>query len=240
MYIGVPAESAAGETRVAATPETVKKLVAQGHSVCVQSGAGVAASAPDAAYQAVGAEVVDAASALGAELVLKVRAPSASELALMRPGATLVGMLNPFDAAGLAALAQAGLTSFALEGEAGQAGLGQRRQAGRIKGVEHADQGGAGAHEGQLGRAGRAHLEHQFGPKGAGGIDHLGPDRLVGGVGGAGGHAGAALHAHAVALRHQFFDRFGRGSDPGFACRAFGRNTNVHMQLLQLNLTIRA
>ncbi|MCM2478961.1 Re/Si-specific NAD(P)(+) transhydrogenase subunit alpha [Serpentinimonas maccroryi] len=115
MYIGVPAESAAGETRVAATPETVKKLVAQGHSVCVQSGAGVAASAPDAAYQAVGAEVVAAASALGAELVLKVRAPSAPELAHMRPGATLVGMLNPFDAAGLAALAQAGLTSFALE-----------------------------------------------------------------------------------------------------------------------------
>ena len=115
MYIGVPAESAAGETRVAATPETVKKLVAQGHSVRVQSGAGVAASAPDAAYQAVGAEVVAAASALGAELVLKVRAPSASELALMRPGATLVGMLNPFDAAGLAALAQAGLISFALE-----------------------------------------------------------------------------------------------------------------------------
>ena len=115
MYIGVPAESAAGETRVAATPETVKKLVAQGHSVRVQSGAGVAASAPDAAYQAVGAEVVAAASALGAELVLKVRAPSAPELAHMRPGATLVGMLNPFDAAGLAALAQAGLTSFALE-----------------------------------------------------------------------------------------------------------------------------
>ncbi|BAO84585.1 NAD/NADP transhydrogenase alpha subunit [Serpentinimonas maccroryi] len=115
MYIGVPAESAAGETRVAATPETVKKLVAQGHSVRVQSGAGVAASAPDAAYQAVGAEVVAAASALGAELVLKVRAPSAPELALMRPGATLVGMLNPFDAVGLAALAQAGLTSFALE-----------------------------------------------------------------------------------------------------------------------------
>jgi len=115
MYIGVPTESAAGETRVAATPETVKKLVAQGHTLRVQSGAGVAASAPDAAYQAVGAEVVDAASALGAELVLKVRAPSAPELALMRPGATLVGMLNPFDAAGLAALAQAGLTSFALE-----------------------------------------------------------------------------------------------------------------------------
>lgn len=115
MYIGVPAESAAGETRVAATPETVKKLVAQGHGVRVQSGAGLAASATDAAYQAVGAEVVDAASALGAELVLKVRAPSAAELALMRPGATLVGMLNPFDAEGLQRLAAAGLSAFALE-----------------------------------------------------------------------------------------------------------------------------
>jgi len=127
-----------------------------------------------------------------------------------------------------------------LEGEAGQAGLRQRRQAGGIEGVEHADQGSAGAHLGQLGRAGRAHLEHQLGPQGAGGSDHFGPDRLVGGVGGAGSHAGAALHAHAMTLRHQFFDRFGRGSDPRFACRAFGRNTNVHMQLLQLNLTIRA
>ncbi|MEW5886013.1 MAG: Re/Si-specific NAD(P)(+) transhydrogenase subunit alpha [Pseudomonadota bacterium] len=115
MYIGVPAESAAGETRVAATPETVKKLVAQGHGVRVQSGAGLAASATDAAYQAVGAEVVDAASALGAELVLKVRAPSAAELALMRSGATLVGMLNPFDAEGLQRLAAAGLSAFALE-----------------------------------------------------------------------------------------------------------------------------
>ena len=57
----------------------------------------------------------DAASALGAELVLKVRAPSDSELTLMRPGATLVGMLNPFDAAGLQKLATAGLTGFALE-----------------------------------------------------------------------------------------------------------------------------
>jgi NAD(P) transhydrogenase subunit alpha len=69
----------------------------------------------DEAYQAVGAQITDAASALGAELVLKVRAPSDSELPLMRPGATLVGMLNPFDAAGLQKLATAGLTGFALE-----------------------------------------------------------------------------------------------------------------------------
>ncbi len=115
MLIGVPAETTAGETRVAVTPETAKKYVAQGHTVRVQAGAGVAASATDDAYRAVGAEVVDAAAAFGAELVLKVRTPSAAELALMKPGTTLVGMLNPFDADGLAAMAQAGLTSFALE-----------------------------------------------------------------------------------------------------------------------------
>ena len=115
MQIGVPTETAVGETRVAVTPETAKKLVAQGHTVLVQSGAGRAASAVDEAYQAVGAQITDAATALGAELVLKVRAPSDSELPLMRPGATLVGMLNPFDAAGLQKLATAGLTGFALE-----------------------------------------------------------------------------------------------------------------------------
>ena len=115
MLIGIPAESEAGETRVAATPETVKKLAAQGHRVQVQSGAGLAASAPDPAYQAAGAEIVDAAGALGADLVLKVRAPSAGELAQMKPGAALVGMLEPFDAGGLQRIAAAGLTGFALE-----------------------------------------------------------------------------------------------------------------------------
>lgn len=115
MLIGVPRESAAGESRVAVTPETAKKLKAQGHRLLVESGAGLSASVTDEAYTAVGAEIVDRAAALGAELVLKVRSPDAAELALMKPGAALVGMLNPFDAAGLAALAQAGLTSFALE-----------------------------------------------------------------------------------------------------------------------------
>ena len=115
MLIGIPTETAVGETRVAVTPETAKKLVAQGHTVQVQSGAGVAASATDEAYQAVGATITDAAGALGAELVLKVRSPSEAELAHMKGGATLVGMLNPFDAPGLQKLAAAGLTSFALE-----------------------------------------------------------------------------------------------------------------------------
>lgn len=115
MLIGVPAETTVGETRVAVTPETAKKYVAQGHTVRVQSGAGLAASAPDAAYTAVGAEITDAAGALGCELVLKVRAPFDNELSLMKSGATVVGMLNPFDAAGLQRMASAGLTAFALE-----------------------------------------------------------------------------------------------------------------------------
>jgi len=115
MHIGVPAETVAGETRVAATPETVKKIIAQGHTVAVQSGAGVAASVTDAAYEAVGAQITDAAGALGAELVLKVRAPAAAELSHMKSGSALVGMLNPFDAEGLQRIAAAGLTSFALE-----------------------------------------------------------------------------------------------------------------------------
>ena len=115
MLIGVPAETAAGETRVAVTPETAKKIIAQGHTVKVQSGAGLAASVTDAAYEAAGAQITDAATALGAELVLKVRAPSAAELSHMKTGSALVGMLNPFDAEGLQRIASAGLTSFALE-----------------------------------------------------------------------------------------------------------------------------
>jgi NAD(P) transhydrogenase subunit alpha len=115
MLIGVPAETAAGETRVAVTPETAKKIIAQGHTVKVQSGAGLAASVTDAAYEAAGAHITDAATALGAELVLKVRAPSAAELSHMKTGSALVGMLNPFDPEGLQRIASAGLTSFALE-----------------------------------------------------------------------------------------------------------------------------
>jgi H+-translocating NAD(P) transhydrogenase subunit alpha len=115
MQIGVPAESTAGETRVAVTPETAKKLKAMGHTVRIQSGAGLAASAPDEAYVAVGAEITDAAGALGADLVLKVRNLDDAEAAQVKPGTTVVGMLNPFDAAGLQRLATAQITGFALE-----------------------------------------------------------------------------------------------------------------------------
>ena len=115
MLIGIPMETTAGESRVAVTPETVKKLKAQGHTLRVQSGAGVAASVTDEAYVAAGAEITDAAGALGAEMVLKVRSPNADERALMKPGAVLVGMLNPFDKDGLQAMTDSKLTAFALE-----------------------------------------------------------------------------------------------------------------------------
>jgi NAD(P) transhydrogenase subunit alpha len=115
MLIGVPAETMAGEARVAVTPETAKKLIGQGHVVRVQAGAGVLASVPDAAYAAVGAEVVDAASAWACDLVLKVRAPEASETSHIKSGSTVVGMLEPFNAEGLQRIAGAGATGFALE-----------------------------------------------------------------------------------------------------------------------------
>ena len=115
LLIGVPAETAAGETRVAATPETVKKLIGQGHAVRVQSGAGVAASVTDEAYVAAGATLVDAAQAWNSNLVLKVRAPEASEMPLVQKGSTVVGMLEPFNREGLERLAAAGATGFALE-----------------------------------------------------------------------------------------------------------------------------
>jgi len=115
MKIGIPAETRQGETRVAATPETVKKLVAAKHQVVVQSGAGVAASVTDEAFSAAGAQIDTAADAFGCEMVLKVRAPSADERAQINTGTVLVGMLNPFDNDNIAAMASAGLTAFALE-----------------------------------------------------------------------------------------------------------------------------
>ncbi|MEQ1534834.1 MAG: Re/Si-specific NAD(P)(+) transhydrogenase subunit alpha [Burkholderiaceae bacterium] len=115
MLIGIPAETLDGETRVAVTPETVKKLAAQGHTLRIQSGAGVAASVTDAAFVAAGAEITDAAGAFGCDLVLKVRNTTDSETKLLKSGSTLVGMLNPFEADGLQRLATAGVTGFALE-----------------------------------------------------------------------------------------------------------------------------
>lgn len=115
MKIGIPAETRPGETRVAATPEIVKKLIAAHHQVIVQSGAGDNAHIGDDAYTNAGAQIGSSSDALGCDIVLKVRAPSDTERAAMRSGAVLIGMLNPFDADNIAAMAAHGLTAFALE-----------------------------------------------------------------------------------------------------------------------------
>ncbi|SEL48731.1 Re/Si-specific NAD(P)(+) transhydrogenase subunit alpha [Nitrosovibrio tenuis] len=118
MQIGIPAEIRGGETRVAATPETVKKFTAQGfHTVLVQSGAGAGASIPDDAYQAAGATIVaNAAELYGqSQIVLKVRGPDPAELEMMRKDAVLLGLLAPHRIEGIEELARHGLTAFAME-----------------------------------------------------------------------------------------------------------------------------
>ncbi len=118
MHIGIPVEIRGGETRVAATPETVKKYTAKGfHVVLVQSGAGAGASITDEAYQDAGATIVASAAELygQSQIVLKVRGPDSGELAMMRKDAVLLGLLVPHQADGIAALAAHGLTAFAME-----------------------------------------------------------------------------------------------------------------------------
>ncbi len=116
MIIGVPAESRAGERRVAATPETVKKLSAK-HSVLVQSGAGVGASVPDSEYEAAGAKIVATAGEVfrQADVLLKVRGPDAEEAAEAKWGSVLVGLINPYDAAMMDLYAKRGFTAFSME-----------------------------------------------------------------------------------------------------------------------------
>ena len=118
MKLGIPAETRLHETRVAATPETVKKLTAGGHhAVIIQRGAGMASNIPDAQYEAAGATLVATADEIyqAADIVLKVRGPEAQELTRLRRGQMLIGLLNPHDREGLAALARQGVTAFAME-----------------------------------------------------------------------------------------------------------------------------
>ena len=116
MKIGIPRETRPGETRVAATPETVKKYVAAKHTVLVETGAGSGAMIQDADYAAAGAQMVGGADLYEqAELLLKVRPPLPEEYARMKAGQVLVGTLNRFDSAGLEGLAARGVTGFALE-----------------------------------------------------------------------------------------------------------------------------
>jgi H+-translocating NAD(P) transhydrogenase subunit alpha len=116
--IAVTRERRAEETRVAAVPETVKKLIAAGFEVVVEAGAGMGASYPDGDYQAAGAKIAKTAKdALAkADIVLKVRAPADEEIAALKKGAIVVALLNPHqDKAVVAALAKKGATAFAME-----------------------------------------------------------------------------------------------------------------------------
>jgi NAD(P) transhydrogenase subunit alpha len=116
--IAVTKERRAGETRVAATPDTVKKLIGLGFAVVVETGAGAGASIPDADYAAAGATVVkSAAEALkDADVVLKVRGPADEEIAALKSGAIVVAMLDAYNnRPQLESLAKKGVTAFAME-----------------------------------------------------------------------------------------------------------------------------
>jgi len=118
FVIAVIKERRAGETRVAATPDSVKKLTGLGAQVLVEAGAGDGASFPDQAYKDAGAEIVSTAkAALGkADVVFKVRAPEAAEIAALKSGAMVVAALDPYrEKDALKALAAKGATAFAME-----------------------------------------------------------------------------------------------------------------------------
>ena len=113
--IGIVTEQP-GETRVAATPQTAGKLRALGYDITVETGAGHGSSFPDASYEASGAAIVDRDTAWSADIVLKVAAPTGAEIALLQPGAVLVGVLAPALSPDLlAALAARGVTALAMD-----------------------------------------------------------------------------------------------------------------------------
>ena len=116
MRIAVLKESAPGETRVAATPETVRKITGQGHMVTVQAGSGVAASAPDDQYKSAGADIAPDGGITNADLVLKVRRPTDGEISVMKAGAGFASLLEPYgDRAVIEKLAKAKINALAME-----------------------------------------------------------------------------------------------------------------------------
>jgi len=118
MKLAIPKERQDGETRVAASPETVKKLIGLGLDVTVEAGAGQHASISDADYQAAGATIAsgEAEALKDADIVFKVRAPSDEEIGLFKKGAMLAAILNPYDdKARVRKYADAGINAFAME-----------------------------------------------------------------------------------------------------------------------------
>jgi len=118
VAIAVTRERRDGETRCAVTPETVKKLIALGAAVTVEAGTGAGSSIPDADYAAAGAAVKPDIKAVlaGADILLKVRGPTAQESSALKPGAVVVALLDAYrDKETVTALAGAGVTAFAME-----------------------------------------------------------------------------------------------------------------------------
>ena len=116
MLIGVAGETDPAETRVAATPETVKKFIGLGAEVAIERGAGDKAGVPDGDYKSAGARLVSANEALGADVVLKVRRPNVEEIAALRTGALVVAAMDPYGHAdAIAAIAKSGASAFAME-----------------------------------------------------------------------------------------------------------------------------
>src|SRR2546430_998433 len=116
LLIGVVHESRFGETRVAATPATVTQLRALGYDVVIESGAGKHASLADEAYADAGARIGSADEAWQADIVFKVNPPATDEIAKLRDGATLVGLLSPALSPELVeALAQRPITAMAMD-----------------------------------------------------------------------------------------------------------------------------
>ena len=116
MRIGVPKESRPGETRVAATPKTVGQLIALGYDVHLESGAGALASFTDHAYEEAGASVTTAEDVWGSDFVVKINPPTDTEIARLRPGAMLAGLLAPALAPELLdKLSAQGITALAMD-----------------------------------------------------------------------------------------------------------------------------
>lgn len=118
LTIFIPKETAQAERRVAATPDTIKKLIAQGCAVRVEKGAGIESSIPDTLYTDAGATIIDTAADgfAQADIVLKVQAPTIDEAAKMKKGALLACIMAPYQNADLiAALAKQGVDVFSME-----------------------------------------------------------------------------------------------------------------------------
>lgn len=116
MLIGVPKESRAGETLVAATPDTVGKLIRLGYDVCVEAGAGERSSYPDEQYREAGAQIVDAQGVWAADIITSLDTPSEAKLLNIRRGATLIARMDPAsNPEAVERLAAMGVTSVAMD-----------------------------------------------------------------------------------------------------------------------------